>query len=122
MTIREGCINELPREDIQCQTIRWKPWESTRKVNKWGLTPSQREIGELLCRGLTIDQTAAKLGKSPRTVRNTLYGNYDEEPETPGKAGIFGVINMVYHPQKKLRLKDLRTTYRYLFFEDEDWQ
>jgi len=43
-----------------------------------GLAPRQREVAELMARGLTHKQAAQRLGLSPATVRNQIQSVYDK--------------------------------------------
>lgn len=43
-----------------------------------GLAPRQREVAELVARGLTHKQAAQRLGLSPATVRNQIQSVYDK--------------------------------------------
>ena len=66
-------------------TFRTQQWEHLRK--SWHLTPREVAVAKLVCRGLSTEEIATKLGIKYNTVRAHL-GNICSKVGVMGKSGM----------------------------------
>ena len=78
--LTELARRENPWEAIQFQKMmrQREEWQRKREFIEYRLTPAEREVVRLACKGLDSAAIARRLNKSEKTVTNQFTSIYDK--------------------------------------------